>query len=167
MSKAKKEVQGERYAFEGREFVKIKPITFQNLIKANDLCDDLKIVLIEFAREFGIDKDASLQVLVSFLEDHGYVEWNKNFDWLEKQRFVKEVESKSYKVKTKFWDGNKEIMLISTEPSEMALLDLSTGICWYGTVKTEKGNCITRSELWEFLENFGNEELTKFLSTAH
>jgi len=167
MAKAKKEIQGERYAHGSQEFVKIKPITFQNLIKVHDLCDDIKGLLTDFAIEFGTDKDIPLKNVVSFLEDYEWNDWSENFKWLTTQKFIKELGEESYILKTKFFDRKQEVMLISTDPKEMTLLDLSTGKSSYGSVATDKENSITRTELWELLDGFGKEEFAEFFLTAH
>jgi hypothetical protein len=167
MPKEKKEIQGETYCIEGGEFVKLKPFSFQNFIKTN-ICEDCYDLLIDFAKKFGTDKDVSFKDLVKFLNDNGWDEWDDTLEWLEKRKFIKEINGlEPYKLKTKFYDGKEELIVISIYNKDIGLLNLSTGKCPYGHVDTRRADSITRAELWELLEHFENEEFVKFISTAH
>jgi hypothetical protein len=166
--KQKKEIQGEKYTYEGKEFVKIKPITFQNLIKVRKLCEDVKTTVTDFAIRFGIDKDVSLKDVIVFMGDCGWDAQDEGLDWFKNNGFIKEIIPESYKLMTKFWAGKTEIMLISSEPGIVDVLNLSTGKCHnYGHTEVDMESFITRQELWELFDQPDNKSFTKILSTAH
>jgi len=162
----KKEIQGEKFTIDGSEFVKVKPFTFRSFIKQSE-CDDYDSILVNFAREFGVDEDVPAKDLIKFLNDEGWDNWDENIEWLIKHKYIKEINQQAhFTYGTRFHDKKYEVILVSTE-SGFALVDLKTGKCPYGEIDGGSKNFVTRKNLWELLEGFEEEEFEKFIDSAH
>ncbi len=159
-------VQREKFYLDGSQYERLKPFNFKIFLNQKG-CDDYDSLLIDFAKEFGLEKDVSPKELTKFLDANGVDDWEENIKWLVKHKFIKEVTpSECFAFGVKFYDKKEnELMLISID-NNFSLLDLKIGNCPYGLGEKEKSN-VSRKDLWDYLGELTEEDFENFLKTAH
>lgn len=166
-NRMKSQPDQEKFSCNGYEYVKIKPFSFKSFLEAK-ACGDYDSVLVAFAKKFGTEKDVSAKELMEFLENDVGDDVGESAEWLEKRGFIREVNpEQSFSFGTKFFDRKREVVLISCD-DDFAILDLKTFRTPYGSSSDHTfKNKITRRELYEYLEGFGDKEFEEFINSAH